>query len=210
LAPLAAWNARVLRGVVRDMRVRGASVACVIVVVVLMTALPASAKLPPWTCELSTTRPVVGEPVTVEVRYWWDPEHTEPARMAIFRRLRNSFEARAIDHGEPGEYQLGVIPITLPRVSPSTYRGEVVFPDTRRFRIVGCGGGYDKWGYPLRRGVVIVPRQAINAEGSGPPVTAFTGIIVLAALAVGTLKTARLHRWPFKNRVARPGRLERH
>jgi hypothetical protein len=171
------------------MRVRGASIAVVVVVVVFVTALPSSAKMPPWTCQLSTTRPVVGEPVTIEVQYWWDPEHTEPADMAIFGRLR-SFTAVAIDHGEPGEFDVGVIPITLLRVDPSTYRGNIVLPDTRRFRVAGCGGGYNKRGYPRRRGVIVAPREAVGAEGSGVPLVTFTiGLIVLAAFLVGILKT---------------------
>jgi hypothetical protein len=164
--------------------------------------------MPPWTCQLSTTRPVVGEPVTIEVRYWWDPEHSEPADMAIFGRLR-SLTAVAIDYDEPGEFDFGVIPITLPRVDPSTYRGNVVLPDTRRFRVASCGGGYNKRGYPLRRGVVVAPRGRVGAQGPGVPMSTFTiGLVVLAAVVVAILKT-RSRGWLFPNRLAHPGRLER-
>jgi hypothetical protein len=100
--------------------------------------------------------------VTIEIRYWWDADHTEPARMAIFRRY-SGLRAVAIG-GDPGENDARVIPISLPRVSRTAYRGEVVFPDARRFRIAWCGGGYDRRGYPLARGVAIVPREAVGQD----------------------------------------------
>jgi hypothetical protein len=157
-------------------------------ILVLAPALPASAKMPPWTCELSTTRPLVGRPVTIEVRYWWDSDHSEPADMAIFRRLR-ALQAVAIDHGEPGEYQLGIIPIVLPRVSPSSYRGEVMFPDTRRFRVRWCGGGYDERGYPLRAGVIVSPRlPASRLIGkANPPMTIVLGLLAAGVGFAGTI-----------------------
>jgi hypothetical protein len=148
--------------------------------IVLLSAELAAAKLPPWTCELSTTRPVTGEPVTIEVRYWWDADHTEPAKMAIFRRLRSLVAVGAVEHGKPGE----LIPITLPRVSPSAYRGKVTFPDTGRFRIAGCGGGYNRRGYPLRRGVVVAPREAPGAGVSGlAKISLAVGVVVGVGVA---------------------------
>jgi hypothetical protein len=161
--------------------------------VVLAVAMPAGAKMPPWTCELSTTRPVVGQPVIVEVRYWWDAAHTEPAAMAMFRRLRHTAEARAIAHGEPGEYDLGVIPIVLPRVDASTYRGEIVFPDTRRFRISGCGGGYDRYGYPRRAGVVVRPRPAarLQSDGTDVPITIALALMAACSGLAGTIAVGR-------------------
>jgi hypothetical protein len=166
--------------------------------VVLAVAMPAGAKMPPWTCELSTTRPVVGQPVIVEVRYWWDADHTEPAAMAMFRRLRHTVEARAIDHGEPGEYDLGVIPIVLPRVNPSTYRGEIVFPDTRRFRISGCGGGYDRYGYPRRAGVVVRPRPAarVQSDGSDLSITIALPLVAACLVLTGTIAARHAARHP--------------
>jgi len=167
------------------MRVRHAFVGCLIVVAALAGALPALAKMPPWTCELSTTRPIVGEPVTIEMQYWWDAEHTDPAESAIFGRY--SLTARAMD-GAPGD-DSQVIPISLSRVNHSTYRGEVVFPDTRRFRIARCGGGYNRWGYPRERGVVIVPREAAGGEtGTMPMLVAGA---VLTAAAVGSFRVVR-------------------
>jgi hypothetical protein len=167
------------------------------VFVVLAVALPAGAKMPPWTCELSTTRPIVGEPVLVEVRYWWDADHTEPAAMAIFRTLRRAVEARAVDHGEPGEYDLGVvIPVVLPRVNRSTYRGQVVFPDTRRFRVSGCGGGYDRYGYPRRAGVVVSPRPAPRPQSDGTDV-ATIALTSMACLGLaGTIAVRHAARHP--------------
>jgi hypothetical protein len=168
------------------------------VFVVLAVALPAGAKMPPWTCELSTTRPVVGEPVIVQVRYWWDAEHTEPAAMAIFRTLRRAVEARAIDPGEPGEYDLGLIPIVLPRVSPSTYRGEVVFPDTRRFRIAWCGGSYDRYGYPRRAGVLVRPRPAARLQSDSAALSITIALALMAACSglAGTIAARHAARHP--------------
>lgn len=168
------------------------------VFVVLAVALPAGAKMPPWTCELSTTRPVVGQPVIVEVRYWWDADHTEQAAMAIFRRLRHTVEARAIDHSEPGEYDLGVIPIVLPRINPSTYRGQVVFPDTRRSRIAGCGGGYDRYGYPRRAGVVVRPRPAarLQSDGNDLPIRIALALTAACSGLAGTIAARRAARRP--------------
>jgi hypothetical protein len=49
---------------------RARSLGCLAVgAVLLISPEPAGAKLPPWTCELSMTRPVVGESVRVEVRF---------------------------------------------------------------------------------------------------------------------------------------------
>jgi hypothetical protein len=173
-------------------RERWASVTFLTGIVLVMTALPAGAKMPPRTCELSTTRPVVGEPVTVEVRYWWDAEHTERAPMAIFRKLH--LVAVAVDRGQPGEYELGVIPAVLPRVSRSAYRGEIILPDTRRFRMRDCGGGYDRRGYPLRRGVLIAPREALGGRASGASIVGLAVGVLIAGLGAATVIATRARR----------------
>jgi hypothetical protein len=59
----------------------GASpIAALTAAVLMMIAAPAK-PCRRWTCELSTTRPVIGEPVRIEVRFWKDADHTKPARL---------------------------------------------------------------------------------------------------------------------------------
>lgn len=160
--------------------------AILVGVVALTSAAPASAKMPPYSCELSTTRPVVGQPVRVEVRFWNDADHTDPARWwNPLRRFRDFVEARAIDRGEPEAFVPEVLHATVVRVAPGVYRGELLLPDTRRFRIEGCGDGYDRHGYPSRDGIVIVPRAFHGSDPGRSGARSSVNAVALGAVAIG-------------------------
>jgi hypothetical protein len=161
-------------------------VPAIVGIVLFASPEPAAAKLPPRTCELSTTRPLVGQEVLVEVRFWNDPRHTHPARWVNFGRLPDLVEARAISPGAPGDV-LGVLRGTVHLVEPGVYEGRLVFPDSRSFHVGWCGGGYDRRGYPAERGVVVRPRT-LPARGHDLPVPPTGGglPVLFGVLALGT------------------------
>ena len=97
----------------------------------------ANAKLPPWTCELSTTRPVVHERVRIEVRFWWfprpgDPPHTRLDRSMRIRALPGFIVASSDSSGGPGFPSLHA---AVRLVEPGVYEAMLAFPDTSRYRI---------------------------------------------------------------------------
>jgi hypothetical protein len=97
---------------------------------------PATAKLPPWTCEPSTTRPIVGEVVRIEVRFW-DRRFGKwvPARWPTFRSIPLFLEARSDSSGGSGR---SVLNRSIDRVRPGIYEAAIIFPDTSRYRLTQC------------------------------------------------------------------------
>lgn len=153
-----------------------------------LAGMPAFAKMPPRTCELSTTSPVVGQPVRVEIKFWNDAAHTDPATWwDVFPRMRDFVEARAIDRGTPGEYVLGVLHATVVRTRPGVYWGVLVFPDTRRFRVARCGESYER-GYPVGS-VIVRPRRFVRTDpgnaGRAPAQTSLGEVAAIAAVGLG-------------------------
>jgi hypothetical protein len=180
------------------MRTRSLLSASALLASLLLSAGPAVAKLPPWTCELSTTQPLVGERVRVDVRYWEDAAHTEPAAWVSFRRLRDLLEARALVPGAQGMDRPGVLTVTLASVGPGVYRGHLVFPDTRPYRVRGCGGGSDPRGYPRPLGVVVRPRPLVDDAVSSDRVPAIAASVASAAVlfVLGLITGRRARRRP--------------
>jgi hypothetical protein len=133
----------------------------------LVSAVPANAKQPPWTCELSTTRPFVGEPVRVVVRYWNDPAHTEPASWGFLPDRIDDFPEVLGDlpNGRGHSQMWG----TLRRVRPAVYVGSLTFEDTLRYRVLRCSAPF-RSGYP--RGSIVV-RPIARPR---PPETASDGL----------------------------------
>jgi hypothetical protein len=168
------------------MRRRSLLAMALVAGIFFFTSQPALAKLPPWTCEVSTTRPVVGQPVGVEVRFWNDADHTDPATWWDLRGIPDFLEAHSIGRGRTGELGVVVLDSRVELVRPGVYRGQLVFPDARRFRVPRCGGPYEL-GYPS--GAIIVRPRAFFASDPGkaapaPARTATSGVITIAALGI--------------------------
>jgi hypothetical protein len=173
-------------GVSVVVRTRWLVVPAFVVSVLLSSGGPAAAKLPPWTCELSTNRPVVHDPMTIVVRFWHDAAHTRPSRWRLPRILQ-FIELRGDLPEGRGHSQDHV---TLLRSAPDTYKGTLLFSDTRRYEIHPCGTGYDENGYPI--GVLVVHPIKSAARGAATPWIGSTGdasAMVTALTAAGLAAT---------------------
>jgi hypothetical protein len=157
---------------------------------------PATAKLPPWTCELSTTRPVVHERVRIEVRFWEAPfgEYV-PARWVRFRTIPFFLEARSDSSGGPG-HPVRLASIHL--VKPGVYEASLTFQDTSRYRVSGCRSVLHEHlrGDPTS-GVLVRPLPLgrrgpttpwAGSTGDGSPIV---GILAGASLAAVTIAAVR-------------------
>jgi hypothetical protein len=119
------------------MRPRLVLIGSVVFASVMILGHPATAKLPPWTCEPSTTRPIVGQGVTIVVRFW-DRRSGQwvPARWLPLQTIPSFVEARSDSSGGPGH---PVLNRSIHLVRPGVYEATIVFPDTSRYRLTGCG-----------------------------------------------------------------------
>jgi hypothetical protein len=133
-------------------------VALAVGAILLTSPEPASAKLPPWTCELSTTRPLVGQEVLVEVRFWNDPRHTHPARRVSLERLPDFVEVRAISRGGLG-HALGVLHATIRPVEGASSRD----PSSSRTR-----DRSESAGAAVAMTVAAIPRRVGRRPAPGP------------------------------------------
>ena len=117
---------------------------------------------------------------------------TEPARIAIVRSLHHAIEARAIVGGGHVALAVRVIPIRVASCQSDHLSGGGGLPPHDASGSPDGGGGYDLWGHPLRRGVVIVPRNVGGAEQRDiPPMTLLVAVIALAAAAAGVVGAVR-------------------
>jgi len=157
--------------------------------VLVLSGRSAFAKIPPWTCELSTTRPVVGQPVVVTIRFWNDAEHTDPARWWDFLRGMPDFlHAHSVGRGPNGSLGAAALHARVERVRPGVYRGRLVFPDARPFRVSSCGSP-DNHGYPFGEGLLVRPRpfQRTDPGNAGRALarTTLSDVVTIAAVGLG-------------------------
>jgi hypothetical protein len=83
-------------------------------------AAPAAAKFPYFSVELTPPAPSAGEPVTVVVRLWNDPDHTIPADWAPPDEVMDDMLA-FLREGEK-------VGVELTRAADGSYRGTVTLP----------------------------------------------------------------------------------
>jgi hypothetical protein len=175
----------------------------VLVSVMVTTVEPSGAKLPPWTCEPSTTRPVVGQRVEVVVRFWQipppsEPIHVRPERHWRIPRLPGFLEARSDGSGATGRRRIAV---AVRFVRPGVYHARIVFPASGIYRIEACGTEYDERGYTTPGDALVVrPRALIRVDlgrGDMPPEPDGVGrALVLAGLGAAALAARALrHRF---------------
>jgi hypothetical protein len=139
----------------------------------LAPAGPAAAKLPPWTCEVSTTRPVVGESVRIEVRFSEAPfgEYV-PARWVRIPSIPFFVEARSDSSGGPGH---PVLTASIHLMNPGVYEATLTFPDTSRYRISSCSSVPHEHLHRNRPAGVLVHPLPRGARGATKPWTGSTG-----------------------------------
>lgn len=165
---------------------------------VIMAAALARA-MPPWTCELSTTHPVIGEPVRIEVHFWKDADHTKPARLVEWVQAPRVFPRGA--GGSPE--RTGALQMwgQLRRIGRGVYMGHLVFEDAYRYHVLLCGDRYDAFGY-MRRSVLVKPIPSPGRSGSRSSdsldartvfaieaILGITGVFVLRRLSQGRVAT---------------------
>jgi hypothetical protein len=167
---------------------------------VLLVASPAAAKLPPYTIELSTHDPVVGEAIDVTVRFWDDRQHTDRARWPDLHGFDAFLWAVPF---EPGEGFLGLggaISIDVRRVRPGVYRGEVALPEAGRWALCPwstspCPASGPARGYPgrieLLAGAAPSPAAVVPAPSTGNGATVPVTVVVMSAFVFGAAATLR-------------------
>jgi hypothetical protein len=167
-------------------------------VIALLALSPgvASAKIPPFTVEASPNDPTAGDVVRLTVRFWDDPEHTDPARWVDFR-LRGFLWAHPA--GSMGE----TTSIDLRLVQPGVYRAEMTVGSPGRWILCPwqrrCNGertpGFPDGGYPDRIELEVAS-SAPDTGGAFPsadpsgsrvpvPLLALAALVVSAAVLVG-------------------------
>jgi hypothetical protein len=180
--------------------VRWIGIGCAALLPVLAGAVPAQAKLPPFTIEWSPQTPAPGEVVRFTVRFWDDVEHTDRARwpsMRSFDDLVRLFPALK----RPAD----VIQVDLALVRPGVYRGETTLPSAGRWTVCtwDCPAGGGSPGYPdrLSLAVVAAPSAATalapdgdvvaTVDDGGHPALIAAASLTLAVVAGGAARRAR-------------------
>ena len=177
---------------------RLALLALAVAAVLVATVEPSLAKLPPWSCEVSTTRPVIGHRVDVVVRFWRIPPPGRP----IHVRADRSWRIPSIPLLEARPDGPGPVRRTLTEaihlVRPGVYRARFVFPDTSTYRVEACGTTYDERGYPAGDALVVRPRPFVGADpgraASPPEPTGIDGALLIAGLGAAVLVASALRR----------------
>ena len=173
---------------------RPAVVALLVATVLLASVETSLAKLPPWTCEFSTTRPVVGHRVDVVVRFWRIPPPGGPIHARPDRSWRIPSIPLLVGRPDgPGPVSR-TLTGSIHLVRPGVYRARFVFPDTSTFRFDACATTYDELGYPAGDRLLVRPRAFITADpgraGSPPDAPEVGGALVVGLGA--TVLVARL------------------
>ena len=169
-------------------------------VIALLALSPgvASAKIPPFTVEASPTDPTAGDVVRLTVRFWDDPEHTDPARWVDFRlkRFLWAHPAGSVDEATS---------IDLRLVQPGVYRAEMTASSPGRWILCPwqrrCGTsepptpGWREDAYPTRIEFEVaspVPEPAGSFPTAAPsPSRLPVPLLALAALVVSAAVVAR-------------------
>jgi hypothetical protein len=166
------------------MRRRCLTITALTAAVLVMASAPARA-MPPWTCELSTTRPVVGEPVPIEVRFWKDAEHTKPVRLAggILGgiKLLEFFPEVLGDlpNGRGHSQMYG----QLRRIGRGLYVGHLTFDETWRYHVLNCGDRFDAAGY-ARNSILVQPIAPPRRPSGSKSVGLSQGRALLEVVAI--------------------------
>lgn len=142
-----------------------------------MVASPVAAKFPYFSVELDPEQPVAGEPVTVIVRLWADPAHTDPEHWypPTYGVIEDILEFRS------GDTRL---PIRLARHDDGSYRATVQLAagDWRLVAFPGSAEGLSVPGYPGIMAFDVEPRAAALP---GAAVAAVAIVLGLIAAAIG-------------------------
>ena len=104
-------------------------VAAALLGLVLVT--PASAKVPHFTVEVDPQAPVAGEPITVTVRFWDDPAHTQPATWEPHGSIDDMLAFVPAD-GESSDWVF----VPLKPSGDDTLRGTVTLPSSGRWELI--------------------------------------------------------------------------
>jgi hypothetical protein len=180
-------------------------------IVVVLTASPALAKVPPFTVEIMPASPVAGEAFEITVRFWDDAAHTDPAAWPNMRRFDDLLWAAPTGPGHSSDEALA---IDLRRRERGVYGATVVLPFSGRWRIctwaaLPCGDSGPVAGYPGRIELTVgevaaspaptadspseQPPASTAANGSGlpPAVPALGAILVLGSLTFAVVRRPR-------------------
>jgi hypothetical protein len=146
-----------------------------LVVILLVIPGAAMAKVPWSSVEFVPAAPVAGEPLTIVVRFWDDPDHTRPSTWWPNPAAGVSLEL---------EGPAGRVPITVTRAGDATYRAEVTLAEGTWTLVVDQP-------FPGASGPTSVELTTVTvaaAPGAAAPIGA---ALVGAALAAGVLWRGR-------------------
>jgi hypothetical protein len=160
------------------LRARALTISLVVATIAaLAIASPALAKMPYFTVELETAAPVQGEPITLTVRLFADPQHTIPTDWPD-RALSGLFAIMPAD-AMAGEARS--LPVRLKKIGPGTYVGPVVIDRPGRW-VLRAFPDRSGWGTSeLPRGY---PSDTLVEVRSSAP------DLVLVVLMLGAILTA--------------------
>lgn len=149
-----------------------------LVAALLWAALPAQAKVPPFSVEVEPATPVAGQATTVTLELT-QPIHAEelPGLIAFFR-------------AEDADRRVNGIPITLEQVGETTYRAQVILPDAGDWRIVSFP---DRTGWPTDEVPENYPDQ-IPVEVVDSRSSTLAAALLVAGLIGGAALLARRNR----------------
>lgn len=174
-------------------RRRGVLIACpVAVAAIALATAPAWAAFPPFTVEVTPSRPVAGERVEIVVRAWEDAEHTRPASLVGPEVVDNLIAAYPADRYVGRARTDGRLPIVLRQAGPASFRGAIVFPAPGTWLIVSfpdsLAPSVAEPGYPD------VIEVEVESTGAGPSAVVPTALAAGLALLVGAWLTLRPRR----------------
>ena len=166
-----------------DMRHRCVPIAVLTAGVLVMAAAPARA-MPPWTCELSTTRPIVGEPVRIEVRFWKDADHTKLVRPdgGVFGGIKRVDYFPEVLGDLPNGRGHSQMWGQLRRIDRGLFVGQLTFEETWRYHVLHRGDRFDAAGYS--RSSILVQPVAPPRQSGPKPVGHSQGRALLEVIAV--------------------------
>lgn len=174
----------------RSVIARGACVLFLGIIVEVATSGPTWAKTPPFSVDLSTTRPQSGEPVIVTVRFWADANHTVPTNLRGARTLANLLWAVPIDgDGDPTS---NGVPVSVHRVGSARYRGTLTLTHAGSYALVPFsieGGFVAPRGYPRPIPLEVVrtaPAAATFSKGGGDGRWTAAALTLVLVLVLGT------------------------
>lgn len=192
--------------------VRGSRLTLAMIAVVLATAPPASAKVPPFTVDITPESPTAGEEFEVTVRFWDDSAHTRPAAWPDTRRFDDFLLMRPAG---PRVASAEAISIDLLRDEVGVYRAAVVLPSSGRWNVCtratlpcAAAGPGPVPGYPGRLEITVLDvttapevsssaapsseaQDADPGEASAAPVATAAVVAVVVAGAVGLRRSRR-------------------